>query len=537
MLSKMKKNNLYKKMSTLFHKNYVRVILGIIILLAGNSLSHASVPSEIVKGTTPEMLKLTLGKAEVFKLPKSVSDIMVANPKIADVSALQIDQLYIVGTTLGDTNIIILDGDGNVVKNLNVNVSIDVSIIDNLIHTVFPREKGVSVHVVGNQVALMGVVSTPIAAQKIAKLVAAHMSDIRKSGNVGNVDSMIENLLEVRGAQQVTLRVRILEVSRTVLKELGLNVTTSGSTSGTGVRPSVTTTRGTGLTKDPFTATSLLFSSGLKTIGDIGLFIDALESDGLANILAEPNLTAVSGEQAGFLAGGEFPIPAGRDQNGNIIIDYKQFGVSLNFKPIVMSDDRISLQLNTEVSSLDQAQGLTLSDIQVPGLDVRRASTTVEINSGGSLMMAGLLKSANVKGMSGLPGIKDTPVLGDLVSSKSFQREETELVVIVTPYLVEPYADQAMASPQPIDESELGELLPPSPPTTAMAVGDKGKDVPLYTQAEAKKMADDAVTPKAPVQNNAPMSKAFTKNMQRIYGDRLKNVPSNSNQAFGYMLD
>lgn len=533
----MKKNNLCTKLSTLFRKNCGAVIFGGILLMSGTSLSLASVSSEIAKGTTPEMLKLTLGKAEVFKLPQSVSDIMVANPKIADVSALQIDQLYIVGTTLGDTNIIILDNDGNVVKNLNVNVSIDVSIIENLIHTIFPREKGVSVHVMGSQVALMGTVSTPAAAQKIAKLVAAHMSDIRKGGNAANVDSMIENLLEVRGAQQVTLRVRILEVSRTVLKELGINTATGAGTSTTGFRPDVNYTPGTGLTKDPMAAASLIFSSGLKTIGDIGLFIDALEADGLANILAEPNLTAVSGEQAGFLAGGEFPIPAGRDQNGNIIIDYKQFGVSLNFKPIVMSDDRISLQLNTEVSSLDQAQGITLSDIQVPGLDVRRASTTVEINSGGSLMMAGLLKSSNVKGMSGLPGIKDTPVLGDLVSSKSFQREETELVVIVTPYLVEPYADTAMATPQPIDESELGELMPPPPPTTAMAVGDKGKAVPLYSQAEAKKMAEDLATPKVPVQNNSAMSKTFTKNMQKIYGDRLKNVPSNSNQAFGYMVD
>lgn len=527
-------------LSTRLRKIYGAFVVGAFlflpVILAAGNLSHAAVKAG-TESSSPEMLKLTLGKAEVFKLPASVTDIMVANPKIADVSALQLDQLYIVGTTLGDTNIIILDNAGNVLKNLNVNVSIDVSIIENLIHTVFPREKGVTVHVVGSQVALMGTVSTPVAAQRIAKLVAAHMSEIRKGGNASNVDSMIENLLEVRGQQQVTLRVRILEVSRTVLKELGINTATGVTSSTTGFRPDINYTKGTGLTKDPMAATSLLFSSGFKTIGDIGLFIDALESDGLANILAEPNLTAVSGEQAGFLAGGEFPIPAGRDQNGNIIIDYKKFGVSLNFKPIVMSDDRISLQLSTEVSSLDQGQGLTLSDIQIPGLDVRRASTTVEINSGGSLMMAGLLKASNTKGLSGLPGIKDTPVLGDLVSSKSFQREETELVVIVTPYLVQPYADQGTAAPQPIDEEDLGELLPPPPPTAAMTPPDKGRAKALYSQGEAKKMAEDASVKKMPLQNDAPMSKVFTKNMQKIYGDRLKNVPSSSNQAFGYMLD
>lgn len=534
----MMKNNLYIKLSTGIRDACRAIALGGVLLLAAGDLSQAAVPRHVVTEASPDILKLTLGKAEVFKLPSSVSDIMVANPKIADVSALQIDRLYIVGTTLGDTNIIILDNAGNVVQNLNVNVSIDVSIIENLIHTVFPQEKGVSVHVVGSQVALMGAVSTATAAQKIAKLVAAHMSEIRKGGDAKNVDSMIENLLEVRGQQQVTLRVRILEVSRTVLKELGIETATGNATnSTTGFRPKVTTTDGIGLTKDSFAVTSMLFNSGFGTIGDILLKLNALETAGLANVLAEPNLTAVSGEQAGFLAGGEFPIPAGRDQSGNIVIDYKQFGVSLNFKPTVMSADRISLQLNTEVSSLNQGQGIKLSELVVPGLDVRRASTTVEINSGGSLMMAGLLKSANVKGLSGLPGIKDTPVLGDLVSSKSFQREETELVVVVTPYLVQPYADQVMATPQPIDESELGELLPPPPPTAAMTPPDKGRPKALYSQAEARKMAEDAAVTKLPVQNNASMSKVFTKNMQKIYGDRLKNVPSESSQAFGYMLD
>jgi len=523
----MKKNRLFTSLESKIRKVYGGLICLAVLMMPIHSSSAAA--------SVPEMLKLTLGKAEIYKMPDRVSDIMVANPKIADVSALQLNQLYIVGATLGDTNIIILDSTGNVLKNLNINVSIDLSIIDNLIGTAFPDERGVSVHVVGNQVALMGAVSTPAAASKIAKLVAAHMADIRKGGDANNIDSMIQNLLEVRGQQQVTLRVRILEVSRNVLKELGVETTTGAPRNGnTGFRPRVNVTDKTGLTKDPFGITSMVFNSGFGTIGDISVLLNALESDGLTNVLAEPNLTAISGEQAGFLAGGEFPIPAGRDQNGNIIIDYKQFGVSLNFKPIVMSNDRISLQLNTEVSSLDQAQGITLSDIQVPGLDVRRASTTVEINSGGSLMMAGLLKSSNIKGMSGLPGIKDTPVLGDLISSKSFQREETELVVIVTPYLVQPYADDTHA--KMISENDLGDLLlPPPPPTSAMTPPDKGKPQALYSKAEAKKMAEETVIKKAEIKTNAPMNNVFKNNMQKIYGDRVRNMPSS--QSFGYMND
>ena len=521
----MKINNLFTNLSTgIRSKIGQKIAMAILVSSCFSGVAHAAI--------TPEFVKLTLGKADVIKLPSMVSDVMVADPKIADVSALQIDQLYVVGSTLGNTNIIILDGAGNVLKNMNVSVSIDTDVIENLIHTVFPHEKNVAVQVVGNQVALMGSVSTPAAAQKIAKLVAAHMGEIRKADS-SNVDSMIENLLEVRGQQQVTLRVRILEVSRTVLKELGVESATGNATNtSTGFRPKVTITDGIGLTKDSFAVTSMLFNSGFGTIGDILLKLNALETDGLANVLAEPNLTAVSGEQAGFLAGGEFPVPSGRDQYGNIIIDYKQFGVSLNFKPTVMSEDRISLQLNTEVSSLNQGQGITLSEIVVPGIDVRRASTTVEINSGGSLMMAGLLKSNNIKGLSGLPGIKDTPVLGDLVSSKSFQREETELVVIVTPYLVQPYADTVQA--KPIMESELDEVLPPPPPTAAMTPADKGKPKALYTQEEAKKMADDLVSDKRPVQNTSPMSNVFGNNMKKIYGKRV-NVPSN--QAFGYMID
>jgi len=189
--------------------------------------------------------------------------------------------------------------------------------------------------------------------------------------------------------------------------------------------------------------------------------------------------------------------------------------------------------MNTEVSSLDPGKGITLSDIQIPGLDVRRASTTVEINSGGSLMMAGLLKSENLKGMSGLPGVKDTPVIGDLISSKSFERQETELVVIVTPYLVQPYADTTQA--KPVFESKSMKL-PPPPPTAAMAPGDKGKTEPLYTQEQAAEVVDVEQEELLPPIVTSPMTKVFSRNMRKIYGDRIKDMPD-GDQAFGYMLD
>jgi pilus assembly protein CpaC len=515
------------------------------------------------------VLKVTLGKADIIDLPGKVSDIMVADPKVADVVAIQGDKLYIVGASLGDTNIIALDEQGNILKKINLHVHMDTVAIEAMLRDLFPQEKDVHVRMIGDQAALTGTVSTPSVAQKITRVVAAHMGEVQDKDSK-NPNELIENLLDVRGEQQVMLRVRILEVSRDVLKELGVESSANdpndtGSllfgrtppTNTNGLMGSVGVNGQTGLTEDPFGITSLIFDTGINGLGQLQFLLNALERDNLANVLAEPNLTSVSGEIAGFLAGGEFPVPVGRDREGNIIIEYKEFGVSLNFKPIVLSEDRISLQLDTEVSSLDPGQGITLADIQVPGLDVRRASTTVEINSGGSLMMAGLLKSENIKGMSGLPGIKNTPVLGDLISSKSFQRQETELVVIVTPYLVQPYADDKQA--KPIASDVLDE--PAAPPVPgAFAVPDKGKPVPL---AEVPEKAVDGVVvvePQEPEKQaaapeettdskevaeeedakemprlNTPLSTVFGDNMKKIYGDRVREIPKD--QAYGYMID
>lgn len=523
--------------------------------------------TEVVQGSLlhreDPVLMLTLGKAEVVTVPGTISDIMVANPKIADVVALQSDKLYIVGASLGDTNIIATDREGNVLRRMNVSVNVDTVAIEDLIHNIFPKEEGVKVHMIGDQVALTGIVSTPAASQRIARLVAAHMGEIQEK-DVKDIDEIIENLLEVRGEQQVMLRVRMLEMSRGVLKELGLETSAndldstaaqplfdySPPTSQNPITGFLSATRRTGLTQDPFGIGALILDTGINGLGQLEFLLNALQNDNLANILAEPNLTSVSGEQAGFLAGGEFPVPVGRDREGNIIVEYKEFGVSLNFRPIVLSEDRISLQLNTEVSSLNQSQGITLAEVQIPGLDVRRASTTVEINSGGTLMMAGLLKSESLKGMAGIPGIKDTPVLGDLLSSQSFKRQETELVVLVTPYLVQPFADKTQAVPM-MDESEL-EDLPPPPAPGLMAPG-KEKNKPIQKSELPPGFVDDPVpdivekqtkvtsstikrSSAKPMVKNDPLSQAFSKNMHKVYGDKMGDM-SREKQSYGYMLE
>lgn len=515
-------------------------------LLDSGSLKHRGDP----------ILMLTIGKAEVVTLPVQVSDILVADPKIADVVALQKDKLYVVGSDLGDTNIIATDQFGNVVKRLNISVNVDTDAIEEMVRSLFPDERDVKVHMIGDQLALTGLVSTPATAQKISRLVAAHMGELQDK-DVKDVDEVIENLLEVRGEQQVMLRVRMLEMSRSVLKELGLesgvnNTTSTGlptSNGGLGLQGFLGVTSRTGLSQDPFGIASLIFNTASSGLGELEFLINALESDNLANVLAEPNLTSVSGEQAGFLAGGEFPVPVGRDREGNIVIEYKEFGVSLNFRPIVLSEDRISLQLDTEVSSLNRAQGITLAEIEVPGLDVRRASTTVEINSGGTLMMAGLLKSETIKGLSGLPGIKDTPVIGDLLSSDSFNRQETELVLLVTPYLVQPFADKNQAVPV-IDESELGDLDPPPPPAGLVGSGEgnrKSPPAPVETPlnkseaAPVEPVAGEVLAGKTDASRkvlspDSPLSRAFSKNMSEAYGSRAGEI-AHEKPGFGYMLE
>ena len=411
-----------------------------------------------VKAAPP--LYITLGKAELIDVGGDIADVMVANPTVIDVQAIQSNRLYIVGLTVGDTNLFALDAEGNIIKRLDVHVKYDLQAIQGLLGELFPDET-VRVGAVHDQILLTGTASTPEKASKIANVVGHYVSDLQDEDKT--TDELISNLLEVRGEQQVMLQVKIVEATRSVIKELGietnmndtneLSATTifGGEPSGSvnGLVDSLAVAGGVSLSQDAMGLGRLLFDSGLEGIGTVGLFLDALEEENLVNVLAEPNLTAVSGEQAGFLAGGEVPVPVGRDQTGNIVVEFHEFGVSLNFRPVVMSDKRISLQMNTEVSSVNFENALPTDDLRIPAFDVRRASTTVEVPSGGSLMIAGLLQSEAIKGMSGLPGISKTPVLGDLIKSDSFQRNETELVVIVTPYLVDPYAEKTRATPVP----------------------------------------------------------------------------------------
>ncbi|MBI1216355.1 MAG: hypothetical protein GC185_11145 [Alphaproteobacteria bacterium] len=376
--------------------------------------------------TINRTVKLTVGKADTVNLGTAASDVLVANPAVADVGSLRSNRLYMVGKSVGDTNVLAFDEQGNQLANINIQVRVDEQTLRDTLHEFFPKEN-ISIHTVNDSIILKGEVSTPSVANQVRDLIGRFVKTQGQS---------LVDLMTVEGEQQVMLKVKVLEANRNVLREYGFDTDYKSGSS----KSNFSTNGGVGLTALTQFASGKLYWNDTGKFGPLQVALQGLERDGLVNTLAEPTLTAISGETAGFLAGGEYPVPAGRDSQGNVSIEFKQFGVSLNFSPTVMESERISLQLSTEVSEKSDTDSVTLQNTIIPGLTVRRAQTTVQIGSGGTLMIAGLLKSSTVDSMNGFPGLKDLPIIGELFKSKSFQRGESELVILVTPYIVQPYA-------------------------------------------------------------------------------------------------
>jgi pilus assembly protein CpaC len=344
-------------------------------------------------------------------------------------------------------------------------------------------------------------------------------------------------MLSVRGEQQVMLKVKIVEASRSAVKNLGLNLQSLGGASIGDVTGDFASSVGLGLSEpQQFAAAALNYSSG--TFGDLNFLAQALEQEGIVNTLAEPNLTAISGEQAGFLAGGEIPIPTERDDEGNLVYVFKPFGVSLNFTPHVMSKDRISLQLTTEVSTTSFDQGLQLNGINIPTFNVRRAETNVELPSGGTLMIAGLIESDSISTLTQLPGVGDVPVVGDLIKSDAFQRSESEVLIMVTPYLVQPFAQNQTATAALSASPKTAMTMHPAPETSYGAILPEDINAPVLFEGEVvtsnilpERKPEDLAIPKI------YKSDFFTDNIRRVYGQDTPETLLSETNSFGYMLD
>ncbi len=399
------------------------------VIAMADSVTHVN-PSAMRQdiAAVTSSLKVGINKSIDVVLPVQVNDVVVGNSDIADVMVRSPTQIYVVGRAVGQTNVYLVDRAGKIVRRLDIEVALDSSAIQDALKQVLPDEHSIHVEAVNDSLYLSGSVKTEQAANTVKSLARRYVLQ----------DANLVNLLKVSNDQQVLLKVKVAEIQRSVLKELGVGVSTNSIPlfgKGSNITMSGSTNSSVGMIAAA--ASSMYGSATVMGIGSLVTNLSLLESQGLIRTLVEPNLTAVSGETATMLAGGELPIPVSQ-VNGAISVEFKPYGVLLGFTPTVLDPGRLSLKMSTEVRSIDTANKTAISEtISVPAFKVRRAWSTVELPSGGSIMIAGLLQNDITSNISGLPGAMDLPVLGALFRSNAFQRNETELVVILSAYVVQ----------------------------------------------------------------------------------------------------
>lgn len=420
-------------------------------------------------------LKLGLNKALVIDLPEDAHDILVADPNLADAVTRTSKRIYLFGKTVGQTNIFIFGDGGREIVSLDLEVERDISGLEANIRRFIP-DSDIKVEIVSDNIVLTGSVRTPQDSARAVQLADAFLKggeattrNISLTGGDNGGDaaifaerrqvSQIVNMLTIEGEDQVTLKVTVAEVSRQVLKQLGFNGSISSTTSGNGFEFANPSNLGAAIDGASRIASGAIGSGSLR----FASYLNAMEQAGVMRTLAEPSLTAISGEQAKFYVGGDFRIAAQQDvsldkeTNTMVVkrdVETVDYGITLNFKPVVLSPGRISLKIETNVSEPTYEGNFTSGNYGrgIPGstyMSVRKreTSTTVELPSGGSIVIAGLVQDNVRQAMSGLPGISKIPIFGTLFRSKDFLRNETELVIIATPYLVRPVARNQIARP------------------------------------------------------------------------------------------
>jgi pilus assembly protein CpaC len=392
-------------------------------------------------------VSLGIGKSIVIDLPRDIKDVLVADPKIANAVVRSSQRAYIIGASVGQTNIIFFDSAGQQIAAYDIAVKRDLNGVRAALKTSLPNSD-IQIDGVNDGVVLSGTAATPIEAQQAFDM-AARLA--------GGADKVV-NSIAVRGRDQVMLKVTVAEVARNIVKQMGIDLSAS-MTYGTAV---VNFSNA-----NPFTAYGrpLVATNGLTgsfgSVPSVSATLRAMESAGVVRTLAEPNLTAISGESATFIAGGEFPVPAGYSCDPvtrvcTTQIQFKKFGISLNFTPVVLTEGRISLRVMTEVSELSNENSITLTQsvsssstnsLTIPSIKTRRAETTLEIPSGGAMAMAGLIQEQTKQAINGFPGLAQLPVLGSLFRSRDFVNSQTELMVLVTPYIVRAVAQKELSRP------------------------------------------------------------------------------------------
>lgn len=408
---------------------------------------------KVVKSATSSSLNVPMNRAVVVESETPFAELSIANPAIADISSLSDRTIYVLGKAPGITTLTLLDANGRLITNVDVVVAADVTEFKERLKQILPGEK-IEVRTANDGIVLSGSVSSAQRLQRALDLAERYAPE------------RVSNLMTVSGVQQVMLKVRFAEMQRNVRKSLSsslaLNgiengVTLNGGSGTTNTSGGASTSLGGSIPAVNENAGAMLFGFGVGSV-EVGLLIEALENKGVVRTLAEPNLVALSGQEAKFLAGGEYPVPVSQD-NGTITVEFKPFGVELDFVPRVVDGDLVNLELKAAVSAIDTSNGYQTEAFTIDAFRRRETSTTVELRDGQSFAIAGLLQDEFVDANGQIPWLGDIPVLGALFRSAEYQRNQSELVVIISAHLVSPTRGEALALPtdriKPPSEKDL----------------------------------------------------------------------------------
>jgi pilus assembly protein CpaC len=383
-------------------------------------------------------IDMSIGKSLIVELPRDAKEVFVANPAVANAVVRSTRKLYVIGVKGGTTSVFAMDAEGRQIATLEIVVGRDLTTLQQTLRAAMPRAQ-IEVQPAGDSILLTGSVANASEATQAVDIAKAFVGV--SAGLLSSSSGAVINSLTLRGRDQVMVKVTVAEVSRIALKQLGINSTGEWKLGNFRMTPNIDNP----FSVNPQALSATAIAGGLGNTNNFTL--RALERAGLSRTLAEPNLTAVSGESAKFTAGGEIPVPKGQTcstdpttgrRTCDVSLEFKAFGVSLNFTPIVMSEGRISMRVATEVTDVDSDNTYRLEGVNVPSFKVRKSDTTVELPSGGTLVTAGLITQSTKTAINGLPGLMSIPILGTLFRSRDYQRQETELMIMVTPYIVKP---------------------------------------------------------------------------------------------------
>ncbi len=391
-------------------------------------------------------IEMGVGRSIIVDLPRDAKEVFVANPAVANAVVRSARKIFVIGAAVGHTTIMAMDAEGRQIAALEMQIGREPGLLQRTLKTALPNLDIRAVNI-GDSIVLTGAVDTVLEAQKAVDIANGFVGRTAAAG--ATIEGKVINSLSIRGKDQVMLKVTVAEIKRTAIKQLGVNLSGTWDIAGNRIGGVVANAFSGGLVQPPSVVSA---AANVGTAFAKQIDVRMLERHGVLRTLAEPTLTAVSGETAKFMAGGEVPVPSSEESvagtnTTRVTVTYRPYGVLLSFTPTVLSEGRISLSVATEVTEIDAENSIAIGRVNTPAFRNRKAYTTIELPSGGSLVTAGLIQQTSRQAINGLPGLINLPVLGPLFRSRDFYREETELMILVTPFIAKPSGPKDLARP------------------------------------------------------------------------------------------